>query len=178
MNWLKVGFVGTIVTSLCCFTPLLVITLGAIGLAALTPSLDSVLIPILVLFICMTLYGLWRKKNANNRQCNFKIGHHLPFLRFCQRRDYADRCMPILLRMHALSPVAQSQAGRLLCLLLLRNSEVPSYSGGFKMLRSFIHLRGTRNEKMLINIPALVVIALISLPDFADIGEVKPHSFI
>jgi len=61
MNWLKVGFVGTIVTALCCFTPLLVITLGAIGLAALTPSLDSVLIPILVLFICMTLYGLWRK---------------------------------------------------------------------------------------------------------------------
>jgi len=61
MNWLKVGVVGTIVTVLCCFTPFLVITLGSIGLAALVPSLDTVLLPALVLFICMTLYGLWRK---------------------------------------------------------------------------------------------------------------------
>ena len=65
MNWLKVGIVGTIVSALCCFTPLLVITLGAIGLTALIPSLDTFLIPALVLFVCMTGYGFWRKTKCH-----------------------------------------------------------------------------------------------------------------
>jgi mercuric ion transport protein len=58
---LKVGLVGTLVTALCCFTPILVILLGAAGLALLAPWLDAVLLPALVLFIGITIYALWRK---------------------------------------------------------------------------------------------------------------------
>jgi len=61
MNWLKAGIVGTIVTALCCFTPILVIAFGAIGLTAFVPILDTVLLPALVIFIGMMVYGLWRK---------------------------------------------------------------------------------------------------------------------
>ncbi len=44
------------------FTPILVILLGTVGLAALTGYLDYVLLPALALFIGLTVYALWRKK--------------------------------------------------------------------------------------------------------------------
>lgn len=55
---LKTGLTGSAVAALCCFTPVLV--LGAIGLAALTPWLDIVLLPLLVLFLLLTGIALWR----------------------------------------------------------------------------------------------------------------------
>ncbi|MFQ5347322.1 MAG: mercury resistance system transport protein MerF [Rhodothalassiaceae bacterium] len=57
---LGVGIVGTIVTALCCFTPVLVILLGAVGLSALLGWLDYVLLPALGLFLLITAYALWR----------------------------------------------------------------------------------------------------------------------
>lgn len=48
---------GTILTLLCCVTPILVILLGVVGLSAFTGYLDYVLIPALVAFIGLTIYA-------------------------------------------------------------------------------------------------------------------------
>ncbi len=57
------GIIGTILVALCCFTPLLVVVLGAVGLSALTPYLDYVLLPALVVMIVVTIisYRKWRR---------------------------------------------------------------------------------------------------------------------
>lgn len=65
-NLLRVSIIGTILVALCCFTPILVILLATVGLAALTGYLDYVLLPALAFFIGLTLYALWRKKQYNN----------------------------------------------------------------------------------------------------------------
>ena len=62
----KTGIIGTIIAALCCFTPVLVILLGAVGLSALTGYLDYVLLPALGAFIVLTVYALWRKQNSSN----------------------------------------------------------------------------------------------------------------
>ncbi len=59
-NLLKVGLIGTVVAALCCFTPLLVVLLGAVGLSAMLGYLDYVLLPLLACFIALTVYALWR----------------------------------------------------------------------------------------------------------------------
>jgi mercuric ion transport protein len=58
---------GTVLVALCCFTPILVITLGAVGLAVLNPYLDYVLLPGLVLMIIVTVisYIRWKKTHTN-----------------------------------------------------------------------------------------------------------------
>ncbi len=63
---------GTVLVALCCFTPILVITLGAVGLAALTPYLDFVLLPGLVLMIIVTVisYRRWKKAHTNLEDLN------------------------------------------------------------------------------------------------------------
>ncbi|MBI3047502.1 MAG: mercury resistance system transport protein MerF [Acidobacteria bacterium] len=45
---------GTVVVALCCFTPILVVALAAVGLAAFTPYLDLVLLPALAILIVVT----------------------------------------------------------------------------------------------------------------------------
>ena len=62
---LKYGLIGTVVVALCCFTPILVILLGAVGLSALLGWLDIVLLPALAVFIGITLYALWRRRRTN-----------------------------------------------------------------------------------------------------------------
>ena len=59
---LRVSVIGTLLVALCCFTPILVVLLAAVGLAGLTGYLDYVLLPALVFFIGLTGYALWRKK--------------------------------------------------------------------------------------------------------------------
>jgi len=61
---LSIGIIGTVIAALCCFTPVLVVLLGAIGLSALTGYLDYVLLPSLALFIVITLYAVLRKQGA------------------------------------------------------------------------------------------------------------------
>lgn len=63
---LKVGIIGTITVALCCFTPVLVILFGAVGLSALVGYLDIVLFPALGIFILLTLYALWRKRDQSS----------------------------------------------------------------------------------------------------------------
>ncbi len=62
---LTVGIVGTILAALCCFTPLLVVLLGAVGLSAVVGYLDFVLLPALGVFIAITVYALLRRKKVS-----------------------------------------------------------------------------------------------------------------
>jgi mercuric ion transport protein len=55
---------GTILVALCCFTPILLIVLGAVGLSAFTPYLDYVLLPALTLMIAVTVFAYLRWKKA------------------------------------------------------------------------------------------------------------------
>jgi mercuric ion transport protein len=59
---LRYGIIGAVVAALCCFTPVLVLLLGAVGLAALTGYLDYVLFPALTFFIGVTIYALYKRK--------------------------------------------------------------------------------------------------------------------
>ncbi len=58
------GLLGTILAAICCFTPALVLLLGAVGLSAWVGWLDYVLFPALALFIGLTVYGLTRRGPA------------------------------------------------------------------------------------------------------------------
>lgn len=58
---LKIGVVGTIIAAICCFTPALVLLLGAIGLSSLGGVLDIVLLPALAIFLVITGYALWKR---------------------------------------------------------------------------------------------------------------------
>jgi mercuric ion transport protein len=68
-RWLWTGLTGSVIALLCCFTPLLVVLLGAVGLGALTGYLDYVLLPALAVFLGITVYGLARRPRATVRQC-------------------------------------------------------------------------------------------------------------
>jgi len=70
---LRLGIFGTIILALCCFTPVLVVLLGIVGLAALTGYLDYVLFPALAFFVALTGYALWRKQRCETKkECKTK----------------------------------------------------------------------------------------------------------
>lgn len=48
--------IGAVLTCLACFTPVLVLLLGALGLGALTGRLDLVVLPLLIGFAGFALY--------------------------------------------------------------------------------------------------------------------------
>ena len=56
---LKVGLIGTTIAALCCFTPVLVVLLGVVGLSAVLGWIDYVLFPVLAIFIGITVYALY-----------------------------------------------------------------------------------------------------------------------
>lgn len=62
---LKYGLIGTVLVALCCFTPILVVLFGAVGLSAMLGWLDIVLLPALAVSIGITLYALWRRQRLN-----------------------------------------------------------------------------------------------------------------
>jgi mercuric ion transport protein len=62
-NHLKTGIIGSLVTALCCFTPILVILLSALGW--LTGYLDYVLLPALFIFLGLAAYGYYRQSKGN-----------------------------------------------------------------------------------------------------------------
>ena len=62
---LLTGLIGTVVAALCCFTPILVILLGVVGVSALVGWLDYVLLPAPAVFAGITIYALWRKQTDN-----------------------------------------------------------------------------------------------------------------
>lgn len=58
---LKMGIIGTVIIALCCFTPILVVLFGIVGLSALVGYLDYVLFPALAVFILITIYAVIRR---------------------------------------------------------------------------------------------------------------------
>lgn len=58
---LKTGLIGSTIAAICCFTPVLTVTLGVIGLGEITGYLDYVLLPVLAVFIGIIIYALARK---------------------------------------------------------------------------------------------------------------------
>jgi mercuric ion transport protein len=61
---LRVGVIGTVIAALCCFTPILVILLAAVGFSWAVGYLDYVLLPALFIFIGLTIYALWRRQRT------------------------------------------------------------------------------------------------------------------
>lgn len=63
-KFLTIGIAGSVVAALCCFTPLLPIVLGGLGLTGLLGLLynDTVLLPALAGFLVLTGVALWRKR--------------------------------------------------------------------------------------------------------------------
>jgi mercuric ion transport protein len=61
---LRVGIIGTVVAALCCFTPVLLVLLGAVGLSAAIGWLDYVLLPALALFLGVTVFALCKRRSA------------------------------------------------------------------------------------------------------------------
>ncbi len=60
------ALVGTILIAICCFTPVLVIAFGAIGLSILIPYLDFVLFPALGILVIITALSYRKMKGETN----------------------------------------------------------------------------------------------------------------
>ena len=61
------GIVGTAIAALCCFTPVLAVLLGVLGLSAVLGWIDYVLLPALAFFIGLTIYAVWRRNRRNSK---------------------------------------------------------------------------------------------------------------
>ncbi|MEE8483144.1 MAG: mercury resistance system transport protein MerF [Nitrospinota bacterium] len=66
---LRTGTTGTIIAAICCFTPVLVILLGTVGLSAWVGWLDFFLFPALGIFMAITGYGLYLRRRNNQKAC-------------------------------------------------------------------------------------------------------------
>jgi mercuric ion transport protein len=58
------GAAGSVIAAICCFTPVLVIAFGVIGLSAWVGWLDYVLFPMLAFFLGLTGYALYRLRQG------------------------------------------------------------------------------------------------------------------
>ncbi len=61
---IRTGAVGAVIAAVCCATPVLVIALGAVGLAAVAAYLDYVLLPALAVCLGLLGYGLYLRRQA------------------------------------------------------------------------------------------------------------------
>ncbi len=59
---LSTGIGGTVIAALCCFTPLLVVLFGVVGVSAWLGWIDYVLFPALGFFVLLTVYAVYRQK--------------------------------------------------------------------------------------------------------------------
>ena len=64
LRLLKVGITGLVILVLCCFTPILVVVFGAIGLSAVLVWLDYILLPLLLIFVAVTIYAIVKLNSA------------------------------------------------------------------------------------------------------------------
>ena len=60
----RTAAIGALVAAVCCATPVLVIALGAVGLAALAAYLDDVLLLVLAASLGLIGYGLYLRRQA------------------------------------------------------------------------------------------------------------------
>ena len=64
---LRTGVAGTVVAAVCCFTPALVLVLGAVGLSAWLGWLDHILLPALAVFLGLTVLAVYRLRGRTSR---------------------------------------------------------------------------------------------------------------
>ena len=114
---LSIGIVGTVLAALCCFTPILVIALGALGLSAWIGGLDAVLLPALLIFILITVYALWKRQKRHRTN----LGNHVSALRPQIHRDDADRRLSWLSPLYGVWQNIEARERRMLRLLFIRN---------------------------------------------------------
>ncbi len=62
-NLLTTGIIGTVIAAICCFTPLLVIALTAVGLAAIVGGVDYVLFPVMFASLGLIAYALYLRSD-------------------------------------------------------------------------------------------------------------------
>jgi chromate transport protein ChrA len=58
-NLLRNGIVGTVIAALCCFTPVLVVLLGFVGLSAIIGGLDYGIFPMMFASLGVVAYALY-----------------------------------------------------------------------------------------------------------------------
>jgi mercuric ion transport protein len=58
------GVVGALLSMLCCFTPVLVVLLSALGLTAFVAKVDYVLVPLFVASIALVTFALVRRRRS------------------------------------------------------------------------------------------------------------------
>lgn len=61
---LRIGVIGTVISAICCFTPVLVVLLGIAGLTAALGWIDYVLYPTLAIFVGITLYAIVKVRHT------------------------------------------------------------------------------------------------------------------
>ena len=61
---LKTGVIGSLIAALCCATPVLAVLLGALGLGWVVGYMDMVLLPVMVVFLGLVGYALWRRARS------------------------------------------------------------------------------------------------------------------
>ena len=61
---LGIGVGGAAFAALSCFTPLLVVVLGAVGLSAVVGWLDYVLVPALIVSLALVVYAVVRRRRG------------------------------------------------------------------------------------------------------------------
>jgi mercuric ion transport protein len=64
------GIVGSAIVALCCFTPVLVVLFGLLGLSAWLGWADYVLMPALVFFMLLTGYAIFRQRRKAAAACD------------------------------------------------------------------------------------------------------------
>lgn len=69
---LYASLAGTVLVALCCFTPVLVIGLSAVGLKLFVPYLDYVLLPAMVLMIIYSFYS-YKKWKQECKSCSSQL---------------------------------------------------------------------------------------------------------
>ena len=62
---LYAAIVGIILVALCCFAPILIATLAAVGFSAITPYLDYILYPALIILIIIAWLSYRKYKRAS-----------------------------------------------------------------------------------------------------------------
>lgn len=75
---LKTGVVGSSIAAVCCFTPILVVLLGVLGLGAIAGYLDYVLLPVLGLCLAILAYGLYLHRRERAACCPPQANHEEP----------------------------------------------------------------------------------------------------
>ncbi len=73
---LRSGTVGSVIAAICCFTPALVLLLGAVGLSAVVGWLDYALFPILFASLGLVAFALYRRagrKGASPKAIIFAV---------------------------------------------------------------------------------------------------------